>query len=860
MSTHASALHALVAQELPIFAPSVDTSFIDYNVEELSSSNPDAPAMVLEMLVASEGDDASARCAAAIALWHDAARAAACAVAAAPSVTAREPHLDASGGASMAASSTRVESDTYAALAAASHAMALSMAERGARDVVLRAAPEVTGVSVDTEDDSDGSSTYGDAAGGVSGAVAARSGGAAAAPAAVPTGAAPASAPAAPPPLVLEAVARVSRFHDSNTTTVDLAGITITVGDSPPRELVSDASLRLTAGSNYALLGRNGCGKTILLQVLASGVLFDPDAQCKLRMMLITQTFAPPPSHEWLVEDEVRVPPFGYDLSAALDASARAHRRADLRSGLRGRQARTAATAAAAAAAAAQDAGAGGGSDSSDACGGGGGTFDLAARVAAAAEARSPASAALYGDDAPSASAVAAAFADLGIPLAMLRQRYEELSGGWRMRVTLAKALLWQPSFLLLDEPTNHLDVSGINLLLSLLRTRFAETTTIFVTHDLHFVNEAADSIIRLRDGQVKVFKGNYTTMVREQRDRKNFTDHYAHEQEKETARLLASIDASLRTTKDDKTRKQLAGRREKVLERGSGMMRNSKGHRYKRNGADNAGKFNTLLRAIEVVHEEKPVSFSFDHELPSRASSGGSLIEVSGLSFSYRAAQAAAQSTVGAATAALSPVAALPQPFSIELRDLNIVQGERVILCGPNGHGKSTLLRCLSGELVCTATTLRVGPSTAVFDQHTVASLGNEQRPVLAFAVAAAGAGGKEGEERVRKALGAFGLGRVTASGVPVSLLSGGQRVALRFALIALACPSLMLLDEPSAHLDLEAREGLACALAAFKGAIILVSHDLGFVDLVRPTRGLLCKEGRFVSVPDWKATMKAL
>lgn len=829
-------LHALVAQELSEIAPSVDLSFADYIVEELSSSNPDAPATVLEMLVASEGEDASARCAAAIASWHDAARAAARAVAAAPSVASKEPHLDAS--ASMAASSTRVEPDTYAALAAASHAMALSMAERGARDVVLRAAPEVSDASLDAEVDSDSSSTRGDAAGGNSGAVA---------HAAVPNGAAPASAPSTPPPLVLEAVARVSRFHDSNTTTVDLAGITITVGDSPPRELVSDASLRLTAGSNYALLGRNGCGKSLLLQVLASGVLFDPDAQCKLRMMLITQTFAPPPSHEWVVEDEVRVPPFGYDLSAALDASARAHRRADLRSGLRGRLARTAATAAAteaAAAAAAQDA-----DDSSDACGGGGGTFDLAARVAAAAEARSPASVALYGDDAPSASAVAAAFADLGIPLTMLRQRYEELSGGWRMRVTLAKALLWQPSFLLLDEPTNHLDVSGINLLLSLLRTRFAETTTIFVTHDLHFVNEAADSIIRLRDGEVKVFKGNYDTMVREQRDRKNFTDRYAHEQEKETARLLASIDASLRTTKDDKARKQLAGRREKVLERGSGMMRNSKGHRYKRNGADNAGKFNTLLRAIEVVHEEKPVSFSFDHELPSRASSGGSLIEVSGLSFSYRAA-----------APALSLVGALPQPFSIELHDLNIVQGERVIICGPNGHGKSTLIRCLSGELSCTATTLRIGPSTAVFDQHTVASLGIEQRPVLAFAVAAAGAGGKEGEERVRKALGAFGLGRVTASGVPVSLLSGGQRVALRFALIALATPSLMLLDEPSAHLDLEAREGLACALAAFKGAIVLISHDIGFVDLVQPTRGLLCKDGRFVPVPDWKGAMKAL
>jgi len=319
---------------------------------------------------------------------------------------------------------------------------------------------------------------------------------------------------------------------------------------------------------------------------------------------------------------------------------------------------------------------------------------------------------------------------------------------------------------------------------------------------------------------------------------------------------------------KDDKLRKQLAGRREKALERGSGLMRNSKGHRYKRNGIDNAGKFNTLLREIGVVEEERPVRFFFESAVTRTAATGaGGLVAVDGLEFAYpAAASAAAAAAAEAATSSElgSAAGGSSGGFRLRLRNLNIVAGERVVLLGPNGHGKSTLVKLLTGELVASAGSAYLTPSCGYFAQSTVARLGLEQRTALELALAAVaavadlgGAGGGR-EEAARKALGAFGLGPFGAT--PVALLSGGQCVALQFALISVRQPALLLLDEPSAHLDLEAREGLAAALAAFDGAVLVISHDIGFVELLRPTRGILCRAGAFTEVEDWRAAALAL
>ena len=629
------------------------------------------------------------------------------------------------------------------------------------------------------------------------------------------------------PPLAIEASVQTSRFDEADHTIVDLHKITIAVGGgeeedaAPSRELLSDAELRLTAGTRYALLGRNGSGKSIFLRCLASGCLFDPDAQLRLRIQLVSQNFETPPSPDWTVLNEVNVAPFGYDLSEALDATKRAQRRAELRSGTRGKEARTEALKLEAAAAASADSR----DDHLD---------------AAAAEVETP----------PSASEISEAFAVLGIPTRFLSQPFASLSGGWRMRITLAKTLLYHPLFLLLDEPTNHLDIEGINRLVALLSSEhLADVTVIFVSHDLHFVNAVAQSVIHLTNGgELKVTKGNYATFVKERGDRKKFTDRYADEQKKDLDRLLSSIDESLKKAgRDDKLRKQLVSRRDKAIER-SGMMRNSHGHRYKRNGVENAGYFNTLLRDVEVVAEERPVHFHFASAI-SRTSSGP-LVTVDNLKYGYPRGG-----------------------FKIALADLSIVRGERVILLGPNGHGKTTLVRCLNRELTGATGTVTVTPSIGYFDQHAVPILGKETRPTLeyALAVAAAASASRSGDissssssssgsaaDVVRKALGAFGLGPHGAT--PVALLSGGQRVALEFALISLRNPALLVLDEPSAHLDLEAREGLARALAEFDGGVLFISHDVGFIDLCKPTRALLCRDGKFSPVRDWRATALAL
>ena len=756
-----------------------------------------------------------------------------------------------------------------------------------------------------------------------------------------------ADADAAPasPPLVLDVTVQSSRFHEAAAQTINLRGITIVVGGegsdkaggalTDRRELLSDADLSLATGTKYALIGRNGTGKSILLKVLASGALFDPDSQLQLRIQLVTQSFAPPPSAEWTVQDELNAPPFGYDLSEALDAGKRAQRRSELRSGRRGKEAREQALA---------EAGKGSGGkahssrrdDDDDEDADADGIDGLGRELEGASL-----GGVYYDVDPPAMTDMVSAFKVLDVPLSMLQKPYATLSGGWRMRITLAKSLLYKPKILLLDEPTNHLDINGINSLVSLLKSdHFAGTTVIFVSHDLYFVNEVAECVIQLQDCKLTVAKGNWDTLQRERGDRKKFTDRYAAEQEKERDRLLSSLESSMRKAgKDDKLKKQLASRKEKLLERGTGMMRDSKGHRFRKNDDENAGYHLTLLNEVEVIREEKPVRFHFDSPaVAKRGGSGssssagvgaggdGTLLAIDGLAFRYGAplstdssssaktavvraptlsgrgakvAAAAAARAAAAAAAASSSSTAAADPsgssgvkptgadaaapsssFSLELRDLNLAAGERVVLLGPNGHGKSSLLRLIVGELTPQKGTVRImTPQWGYFEQHAVSRLGGEKRSALQYVLdtmrggrggggggpavssaagsgpAIAAVGSDIDEEGARKALGSFGLGPHALT--PVALLSGGQRVALEFVIISLRKPALLLLDEPSAHLDLQAREGLARALAEFEGGgILFISHDIGFIELAQPTRALLCERGRFKPVDEdsWK------
>ena len=495
-----------------------------------------------------------------------------------------------------------------------------------------------------------------------------------------------------PPAFTLDVSVQSSRFHEAVATTIYVKGINIAVGggaDASKRELLTDADLSLATGTRYALIGRNGSGKSILLRVLASGALFDPDDQLSLRVQLVSQSWAPPPHPGWTVLDEVGAPPFGHDLSDALDAGRRADRRSDLRSGRRGKEARVESLALAAAGEGDGDSGDCGGDD--------------------------------YGDyhDPPSTTDVAAAFMTLGIPIGMLEQRWETLSGGWRMRVVLAKALIYQPRVLLLDEPTNHLDLLGITHLVRLLKddTHFPDTTIVFVSHDLFFVNELAQSVIQLQDLKLVTAKGNWDTLQRERSDRKTWTDRMAAEQEREQARLMGSLATSMRRAAergDDKGQRQLASRRDKALERGSGLMRNSHGHRFKRNDAENAGYHLTLLNEVETVREERPVRFRLEEPAWPRAVAGpGSpLLALDGLAFRY--------------TGGGTPAGAA---FSRERTDLSLAAGARRVGAA-GGLGAATIERAprrmwvaMMTVLTAVVTTVAVTGATANAVDSTVAS-----------------------------------------------------------------------------------------------------------------------------------------
>ena len=630
---------------------------------------------------------------------------------------------------------------------------------------------------------------------------------------------------ASQPPLALDVSVQASRFHEVAGAALHLRGLCIAVGSASgeQRELLSDADVSLSPGTRVALVGRNGSGKSILLKVLASGAALDPDCQLLLRAQLVTQSFAPAPTPTWTVADEVAVPPLGFDLSDALSDASRAARRAELRSGRRGKAAREVAVA------------------------------------AAGAEASTSSAEAAAEEAAPDITETLAAFRAVGIPLSMLSQPWATLSGGWKMRVVLAKAVLYHPSLLLLDEPTvraplrsgtivasqlltwplvahqNHLDIGGINHLIALLRSdTFAETTILFVTHDLFFINQLAQQTLQLQDGKLTLATGNWDTLQRERRDRKAFAERHAAEQEKGRARLLASIDETMRSAgRDDKLRKQLASRRAKALERDVGLQRNSRGHRWRRNADENAGYHDTLLNAVEQVHDERPVRFRFEEPDLGRRGAGGSLLSVDGLSFAYR-----------------------DSAFSLHLADLWLTAGERLVLLGPNGHGKSTLLKLLAGELPSGDAVKAAPTALGYYEQHAVTRLGGVNQSALELVMdARRRLGGVDtSDQEARADLGRFGLGPYAET--PAALLSGGQRVALEMVTIALSAPALLLLDEPSAHLDLQAREALALAIAGFAGAVMFVSHDVGFIELCDPTRALVCVHGRFreADADNWK------
>ncbi len=364
-----------------------------------------------------------------------------------------------------------------------------------------------------------------------------------------------------------------------------------------------------------------------------------------------------------------------------------------------------------------------------------------------------------------------------------LSAEFDVLSGGQKRRALLGRALAGQPDVLLLDEPTNHLDIEGILWLEDFVR-RF-DGALLFITHDRAFLQRVAGRIVELDRGQLTTWDCDYRTWLER---REALLDAEERRWEEED-RVLAEEEAWIR--RGIKARRTRNEGRVRALE----QLREQRARRRTRIGA----------ARIDIQDAEK---------------SGRRVIVAEDVSFGYSSAPS------GDAAPATAP------PLLIRDFSTTIMRGDRVGLVGPNGVGKTTLLRLLLGTLEPTSGSVRHGTSLriAYFDQHREQLNGDETvAEAVAFGSDHVGTGDRR--RHVMSYLSDF-LFRPDVARQPVRALSGGERNRLLLARLFTRPANVLVLDEPTNDLDLDTLELLEARLQEFAGTVLVVSHDRDFLD----------------------------
>ncbi|MGB9671054.1 MAG: ATP-binding cassette domain-containing protein [Halothiobacillaceae bacterium] len=338
-----------------------------------------------------------------------------------------------------------------------------------------------------------------------------------------------------------------------------------------------------------------------------------------------------------------------------------------------------------------------------------------------------------------------------------------EFSGGWRMRLNLARALMCRSDLLLLDEPTNHLDLEAVVWLENWLKGY--RGTLLLISHDRDFLDAVCTHIVHIENETAILYTGNYSTFERLRAERLATRQAEYARQQREIAHIRSFVDRF--KAKASKARQ--AQSRLKALER---------------------------MELIAAAHADSPFHFAFrsPEKLPNP------ILRLDGVSAGY-----GERPVLGGVKLILAP-------------------GDRIGLLGVNGAGKSTLIKLLAGEIAplageCQpAKDLRVG----YFAQHQLEQLHPEWTPLEHLRHEHP----QVPEQELRDYLGGFGFAGDMAL-APVAPFSGGEKARLVLALLVYRRPNLLLLDEPTNHLDLDMRDALALALQEFEGAMVIVSHD---------------------------------
>lgn len=362
---------------------------------------------------------------------------------------------------------------------------------------------------------------------------------------------------------------------------------------------------------------------------------------------------------------------------------------------------------------------------------------------------------------------VEAALSGLGFPESRFNDKFSSFSGGWQMRASLARTIISQGDILLLDEPSNYLDVPAIEWMRRTLSS--FRGTLVLISHDRYLLNSLTNITLEINSGSVTRYAGNY--------------DYYAAERIRRQEQTIAAKENRDAKVKDI----------EDFIDR----------FRYKATKANQVQSRIKMLEKMEEIEAPQRMLYHSALRLPEPPHCGNEIIRIEDASFSYNGTD-------------------------LVLQDVNLAiqKGDKIGLVGYNGAGKTTLLKLLAGVMKLTQGKRILGHNVVIGYQAQEFSdiLSPNLTPYETLRALSTD------NSKLRNILGCFGFSGEEVE-KPCSVLSGGEKIRLLFARIFCLFPNFLILDEPTTHLDIVARENLQNAIISYKGTVCFVSHDIEFL-----------------------------